>query len=313
MICQQITFPSSDGKNNVVAYYFLPEKEVTLKGILQISHGMCDYILRYRHMAEVLCDAGYVVCGNDHLGHGHTATSADDLGFFAESDGVGYVIDDLHKLTLMAKEKYPELPFTLIGHSMGSFLCRLYATRYGYELDNLVILGTGGPNPLLPFGMFLTRLIAFFRGKRHRSALVSKLAFSGYTSHYGKDAHPKSWITRDTALVDAYSDDPFSIFTFTASAYLDLFRMLKESNSGEWFESFPKGLRTLVASGTEDPVGDFGQGPVYVANTLKEHGVRLVDLLLYECARHELFNETNKDEFFADLVKWLENDTPATT
>lgn len=305
MKCEQISYPSSDGKNSIVAYYFLPDEGQEIRGIVQICHGMTEYILRYRGLAEVLTGAGFAVCGNDDLGHGQSVASDEDLGFFAEQDGIGYVLDDLHTMTALVKERFPDLPFTLLGHSMGSFLCRLYATRFGYELDNLVVLGTGGPNPLLPFGKLLTKIISKCKGSRHRSEAVKKLAFGGYTSHFGKGAHPKSWITRDEAVIEVYAADPLCNFTFTVSAYLDLFSMLELCNSKEWFATFPKNLRTLIASGTEDPVGNYGQGPIYIADMMKSAGVQSVDLRLYDGARHELHNETNKEEFFADLLAWL--------
>lgn len=305
MKCEQISYPSSDGKNHIVAYYFLPEATEDYRGIVQICHGMTDYILRYKDLAQALTDAGFVVCGNDDLGHGQSVSSEEDLGFFAEEDGVGYVLDDLHTMTALAKKRFPDLPFTLVGHSMGSFLCRLYATRFGYELDNLVVLGTGGPNPLLPLGKLLAKAIRKIKGSRHRSETVKKLAFGGYTSHYGKDAHPKSWITRDEEVIQVYDADPLCNFTFTVSAYIDLFEMLGQCNSKEWFSIFPKNLRTLIASGADDPVGSYGHGPLYVANSLKSEGVQNVDLQLYDGARHELHNETNKEEFFADLIAWI--------
>ena len=305
MRCEQISFPSSDGKNHIVAYYFMPDEGQPICGIVQLCHGMTDYVLRYRALAEALTGAGFVFCGNDHLGHGQTAATEEDLGFFAEQDGVGYVLDDLHMMTALVKEKFPDQPITLLGHSMGSFLCRLYATRFGYELDNLVILGTGGPNRLLPFGKLLGKILIRRYGLRHRSQLMKNMAFSGYTSHFGKDAHPSAWITRDSALIAAYASDPFCSFTFTVSAYLDLFQMLEQSNSKEWFATFPKNLRTLIVSGDADPVGNYGKGPRFVANELKNADVQQVDLKLYPDARHELHNEINKEEFFADLIGWL--------
>jgi len=306
MKCEQFSFPSSDGKNNIVAYWFLPD-EGEPKAIVQISHGMVDYALRYREMAEHLTADGFAVCADDHLGHGQTASSPDDLGFFAESDGVGYVVDDLHALTLQAKQRFPNLPFFLIGHSMGSFLARLYATRFAFELDGLAILGTGGPNPLLPLGRFLARCVRRFHGPRYRSRFIAKLAFAGYNSHLEKNA-PNAWITRDEARRKAYDSDPLCGFTFTVQAYLDLFDMVEQSNSKAWFAEYPKELRTLIASGTGDPVGARGQGPTYVAENLKKSGVTRVDLYLYEGARHELFNETNREEFFGDLIGWLNNE-----
>ncbi|MBP5209876.1 MAG: alpha/beta fold hydrolase [Clostridia bacterium] len=300
-----VSFASSDGKNTVAGYLYEPDEGVTVKGLVQLSHGMTDHVTRYESTAKVLTDAGFVFFGNDHLGHGATAAAPEDLGFFASVDGVGYVLDDLHAMTAQVKARYPDLPLVLLGHSMGSFLCRLYATRFGYELDGLIIMGTGGPNPLLPVGRALAGIIRRTRGERHRSRMIADMAFSGYLSHIEKGAPKCAWLSRDPAVWEVYTADPLCTFTFTVSAYLDLFEMVAESNAKTWFEAFPKELRTLVISGTEDPVGKFGQGPKYVADTLRAAGVRQVDLCLYEGARHELFNETNRDEFFSDLIAWL--------
>lgn len=307
MRTEHITYPSSDGIHQLHAVFYLPEADVPLLGVVQLAHGMCDYVGRYTGLAEALTQAGYLLCGNDHLGHGQSVSDPEELGFFAEHDGVGYVVDDLHALTGLTKERYPDLPYVLLGHSMGSFLCRLYASRFGYELDGLVILGTSGPNPILGVGKALASVIRFFRGARHRSRTLAKMAFMGYNSKYEKGCSPHAWISRDTAVLDSYAADPLSTFTFTVAAYQDLFSMLGESNAPAWFETFPKTLRTYVVAGDMDPVGSWGQGPAYVAETLRKSGVTDVTLRLYEGARHELFHETEptRSAFFADLVDWL--------
>ena len=306
MIKETFSYPSSDGKNTIFATWFLPE-DGQVRAVVQISHGMTEYVGRYEQLAQTLTDAGFAVCGNDHLGHGRSAASPEDLGFFGEKDGMGFVLDDLHALTGLAKKRFSDVPYILLGHSMGSFLCRLYATRFGYELDGLVILGTGGPNPLLGLGKCLTKLIAFFRGPRHRSGMLVKLSFMGYNSRYGKGVDKRSWLTRDEAVYPVYAKDPFCNYIFTVSAYKELFRMLGESNSKEWFASFPKDMPTYIASGDADPVGEFGEGPAYVAETLKENGAKDVTLRLYEGARHELHHEINYDEFAGELLAWLKN------
>lgn len=305
MKTETFSYPSSDGKNTIFATCFLPDAEQVC-GVVQIAHGMTDYIGRYVRLAQTLTDAGFVVCGNDHLGHGRSAAVPDDLGFFGEKDGTGFVLDDLHALTCLVKQRFAEVPYFLLGHSMGSFLCRLYATRFGYELDGLLILGTSGPNPILWLGKCLTKIIITLRGPRHRSKTVAKMAFMGYNSRFGKGADKHAWLTRDASIYDVYDKDAYCSFTFTVSAYRELFRMLGECNGKEWFATYPKDLPTYIASGDSDPVGDYGEGPAYVADTLKEQGARDVTLHLYEGARHELFNETDYDEFAADLLAWLQ-------
>ena len=306
MITQSYTYPSSDGKNSIYTTWFLPD-DAKVRAVVQIAHGMTEYIGRYEALAQTLTDAGFAVCGNDHLGHGKSASCPEDLGFFGEKDGLGFILDDLHAMTCMTKRRFPDVPFFLLGHSMGSFLCRLYATRFGYELDGLVILGTGGPNPLLGLGKFLAKMIAFFKGPRHRSKMLVKLSFMGYNSRYGKGVDKRSWLTRDESVYPVYAKDSFCNYIFTVSAYKELFRMLGECNSKEWFTSFPKDMPTYIASGAQDPVGDFGEGPAYVAETLKENGVKDVTLHLYEGARHELHHETNYDEFASELLAWLKD------
>jgi len=206
---------------------------------------------------------------------------------------------------LWLKENYPELPIVLFGHSMGSFVSRLYATKYPESIDGLVIHGTAGKNPILPFGIFLTKIIKAFRGERHRSAFVRSLADGGYNKKFDKSEGEGAWLTRDGAMVAGRPSDARTNFVFTVSGYADLFEMLSAINTKAWFRDFPKNLPALVISGDCDPVGNFGKGVRYVYDNLKKYGAD-VDLKLYEGARHELFNETNRDEVFADLIAWIE-------
>ena len=121
---QEISFPSSDGKNTVRGYIYTP-KNVTARGVVQLSHGMIDYVGRYEALADYLTSKGYIFAGNDHLGHGATAASPEDLGFFAERDGYKYVIEDLYRMNKLLRDTFPALPLVLMGHSMGSFIARL--------------------------------------------------------------------------------------------------------------------------------------------------------------------------------------------
>lgn len=302
-IYKELSFPSSDGKNTSHAEMFIPEGEV--RGVVAISHGMRDYVSRYKLLADYLTGRGLAVVGNDHLGHGGTVKDSDDFGYFAKKDGYKFVISDLYKMNSIIKEEFPGVPVILLGHSMGSFLSRLYAEAYPDTIDGVIIHGTGGKNPLLPVGKAVIALVELLFGAKHRSRLVTNIAFGSYNSRFDKSEGDEAWLTRDGSLVADRAGNPYCDFIFTAAGYRDLFNMIGLSNSKAHFEAFPKKLPTLVMSGEADPVGDYGKGVRFVYESLKAEGVSNLTLKLYEGARHELFNETNRDEVFSDIAEWI--------
>lgn len=301
---REFGFPSSDGKNTVMATVYSPE-EGEVRGVVQLSHGMIDYVGRYEGLAEFLTSHGFVLAGNEHLGHGRTASCPDDLGYFGEKDGYLRVLDDLKEMNSRLHEEYPDKPVILFGHSMGSFLARLYVSRHPETVTAAVIHGTGGKNPAAPAGKLLVSLLRAFFGSKHRSKFVTSVAFGSYNSHYDKAEGANAWLTRDGAMVSTRDTDPYTSFIFTLAGYSDLFTMLSECNSEEWYSSYPKSLPTLVMSGDDDPVGDYGKGVREVYEGLSAVGVKDLTLKIYPGARHELFNETNRLEVFEDLLSWL--------
>lgn len=301
---EEISFLSADGIHRIYGELYAPVTGQA-RAVIQLAHGMTDYVARYEWLADKMCEAGFVFAGHCLLGHGRSAGSEENLGYFAKKNGISYLVEDMRQMNALLREKYHALPVIVLGHSMGSFIARLFVAAHPAAADATVILGTGGKNPLLPFGLLLCSLLSLLRGDRYRSSLISSLSTGSYYKKFPGEG-TTAWLTRDSARVSTYKTDPYCSVTFTVSAYKDLFRMLGACNAKRWFKEYPKTMPTLLASGDRDPVGNFGKGVKQVYRRLLLAGCDRVTLKLYEGARHELFNETNREEFAADLVSFIE-------
>ncbi len=304
---ERVTFPSADGIHEIVANLFLPT--VSPRGVIQFAHGMAEHADRYDAIGAFFAENGYVFAINNHLGHGETALSPEELGFFAPEDGADTVVTDLYKFSLLLGSRFPGLPLILMGHSMGSFLVRLYAMQYGEMLSSLVILGTSGPNPAVKMGKLLASINASLFGMRHRSRFIRKIAFTGYLSRCGKNPSPNAWISTLKDCEETYDKDEKCGFTFTAQGYYDLFDMLDRVNRPDAVLSYPRDMSVYIASGSEDPVGAYGKGPEILARRMRAAGMSDVTLTLYAGARHELHNEFCKEQFLSDLLAYLNEKT----
>lgn len=301
---ERFTFLSNDQKTELAAYVWIPEGEV--RGAVQISHGMCEYVLRYAPFAEFLCDRGYVVFGHDHLGHGNSAANEDGLGFIASKDGAAHMTQDILTLARLMRQRFGKIPTVLFGHSMGSFLARAALTKEEADVYTAAIIcGTGGTDMPTGAGKCLANLLAAIFGERHRSKLLKSIAFAGYLSKIEKPCHPNAWLTRDTAVVEQYTADRFCNYTFTVRAYGDLFDAVASVSRKDWAEGLPKELPVLLISGEDDPVGGFGKGVRQVEERLRGAGVRDVTCILYPQMRHEILNELQKETVWEDILQWL--------
>lgn len=298
------TYKSSDTKSNIVYYEFVPKGMP--KAIVQISHGMCEHMGRYRRFAEYLTRHGYLVCGNDHLGHGKTAKSPADLGFFGEKNGWRYLIRDVKQLTEIMKSKYKNIPVFLLGHSMGSFIGRAYLSWYSDLINGAIFLGTSGGVAAGNTAVAVTNLMAAMHGIHFRSGTVTKLATETFTMKIGGKKSDMDWLTRDRKVIEGYQNDKTANFIFTAKAYNDMITLLNTVSAKDWAESVPEAMPVLIMSGDMDPVGEYGRGVYKVYKRLKKAGVGDVKLRLYKGARHELLHELNYGEVFADILDWLE-------
>lgn len=301
-----ISFDSANGKDTVIGYYYT-SKTVKPHAILQISHGMCEYIGRYADFANYMTEQGYVVCGNDHLGHGATSDGVNGVdGYFADKDGRKYVLQDLHRMNSLVCKAYSGLPLILLGHSMGSFFARLYAATYPETLQALILSGTGGPNPLGNIGIFLTGVLGKVRGAQYRSKFINNLAFGSYLSRIKPFDTQYDWISCDKDIVSRYAADKKCTFVFTVSAFHELMSVLGAVNKADCAAKVNKKLPIYLISGDQDPVGDYGKGVLLVEQQYEDAGVEDVTCQLYPNARHEILNEVGRAKVYEDILHWCE-------
>ena len=302
---RDFTFDSSDGRTRIHAVEWKPVQG-EIKGVLQIFHGMLEFIERYEDFAEFLTEKGFVVTGNDHLGHGASVVTKEDYGYFEENNGNQALLEDVHHLKKLTEETYPDVPYYILGHSMGSFLLRQYLCIHGEELDGAIIMGTGDqPEPLLKLGKGLCRLIGKVHGWHYRSRLIDKMAFGGYNKHFKPARTRADWLTKDGTIVDRYLLDERCTFLFTVNGYYNLFTSIEEASRESNLEKMPKDLPVLFTSGKEDPVGSFGKGVEKVRKRFEAVGMTDVTWMIYENDRHEILNETDRDTVYTDLYAWL--------
>lgn len=301
---KEFYLPSTDQKNRLHVAVWEPDLPVT--GIVQISHGMIEYIKRYDPFAGYLNRQGFLVIGNDHLGHGETAKTEEDFGYFCPENMSETVVADLHEVTRFAKESYPDVPYFLFGHSMGSFMARRYLMTYGKELDGAIISGTGNQSgSTLRAGNLMALLVKLFRGDRYRSELLKKMFFSKFNDRIPNPRTPNDWLTKDEAVVDEYNANPYCTYSFTVNGYRTLLDVLSFIEDPEHIANIPRELPVLLIAGDEDPVGDYGKAVTAVYETYQKAGVRDISIKLYKGDRHELTNETDKEAVYEDIGAWL--------
>ena len=302
---KNLYYTSSDNVTTIHAIEWIPETEI--KAVLQISHGMVEYIGRYDRFANYLNEYGIYVVGNDHLGHGESVTSDDKHGFFKHPDGNECVIKDLHKLRKRTEKKYPDVTYFMLGHSMGSFLIREYMMVYGQGLAGVIVMGTGSqPNSVLVLGKIICKIMASFKGWEYRSKLIDRMVFSGNNKKFEPARTPQDWLTKDEKIVNAYRENPWCTFTFTLNGFYQLFRTIQFVQKKENIQKISKELPIFLVAGCEDPVGSFGKGVKKVYKSYVDAGIKDVKIKLYENERHEILNETDYMVVYEDLRKWME-------
>lgn len=308
---REFYFDSSDGVNHVHALEWLPESGEA-RAVVQIVHGVAEYAARYDRFADWLTEQGFCVVANDHLGHGLTAASDAELGFTAPKDGWELMVKDVERLREQTAAAYAGKPYFLLGHSMGSFLARTYLIRFPGRVTGCILSGTGQNSPFqLTVGEIICRKELKRLGDHGRSPRIQKMSFGSYNKYIKPQRTEYDWISRDNAVVDAYCADPRCGFPATVTLFGDmLYGLHLIADAGE-LKKMDLSTPLLLVSGAMDPVGSYGKGVRTVEKYLRDAGCADVTVKLYPDDRHEILNELNRLDVYADLLAWMKAHTPA--
>lgn len=278
------------------------QKDRHPKAIVQLSHGMVEHIGRYDDFARFLVNNGIFVYGNDHRGHGRTGERQGQLGYFSDHDGFKKVAEDLHEVTRVIKEEHPNVPLFLLGHSMGSFLARKYIQDYSHDINGVILSGTGFFSSLTTkAGKTLASLLP----AKEESHVMNHIAFGSYQKKLKDIQTDFDWLTRDRDAVQTYLDDPYTGFVPTSRFFHDLMEGLRDIHRKKANQTIRKDLPILLMSGDADPVGNYSKGIWKVAHHYHQMGIKHIKVMLYVEGRHELLNETNKEEVYEQTLSWI--------
>ncbi len=302
------TYLSSDKETSIEYLYIAPNGEPKL--VLQFMHGMAEHKERYIELGEYLANEGIAFFINDHLGHGNSIKSPKHLGYFDTPEGWNRLLDDAKSLSDIATATFPEVPFVIGGHSMGSFLARIYVATYPNVPDKAVFVGTGDGGALAYGGVLLAKLVGVFKSGFNRSDFLDNMAFGTYNKKIPNAQSSFAWLSVNEDNVKTYEEDPLCGYRFTTNGFQNLFTLVAKASKLSTMQKYDRNMPVLLMAGEEDPVGHYGKDLLNLSKKLSNIGIKNVNLNLYPNLRHEIFNEDNRKEIFADLVNWLLEDHP---
>lgn len=305
------TFTAKDGE--IICYYKWDAiiDQNSIRGIIQIAHGIGEHAGRYNSIAHRLQKEGFIVYANDHRAHGKTAEIKRLFGYY---DGIDYfkdAVEDMYSLTELMRLEHPDSRFILFGHSMGSLLSRKYVLKYGNEIDALILSGTANfIKGLGHFGLASTKMVSLFRGRHRSNETLRAFFFDEFNKKFKPNRTKLDWISSDETAVDTFEADPYRIENFSIGVFRDILVNSKELNKMRAFANTPDELPILIFSGDEDPVGEMGKGVSKVVENYKKYGSEKLTFNLYKGGRHEMLNEKNSQEVEEDIITWLNAHIP---
>lgn len=294
----------SQGAGKIHGCRWTPEQPPV--AVVQIIHGIAEYIERYDDFARFLNGLGILVVAEDHMGHGKSINGDGVQGYF--HGGWFTAVEDSLNLLRKTKGEFPDLPYVLFGHSMGSFMTRTILCKYPDSgICAAVICGTGWqPKLMLDTGIGVCNLFCKTQGEKNPSKPLEKLVFSNYNQKVEHPRTPYDWLTRDSKIVDEYLAHPLCGFTPTAGLMRDLLTGMRFNQNPKNLSNMKKDLPVFFIAGGDDPVGNYGKGVHQAAQAFRDAGMEDVKSKIYPLGRHEILNEINREEVYKDVASWLQ-------
>jgi len=303
---EEFTFDSRDGISKIHAVRWIPEGDIVC--ILQIVHGMAEYIERYEEVAQYFAERGILVTGEDHLGHGKSVSEGGTYGYFCKQDPATVIVRDVHRLKKMTQEAYPGVPYVILGHSMGSYMLRNYLFRYGTGIQGAILCGTGSmPQGIISAAKVLAKIQELVLGGKHVAKRLDNMAFGAYNKRLQPERTDKDWLCTDEKVVDIYKNDSLCGFTFTVNGFQTMFEIITRLNKEENLSKMPKNLPVYFIAGEEDPVGDYGEGVKKAYHDFENAGMENLSIKLYPGDRHEILNEKDREQVYEDVYSFIMN------
>lgn len=274
-------------------------------GVIEFVHGMSEHRKRYEQAMTVFNNHGFICAITDLRGHGENILTTEDLGFFGD-EGYKGLIDDVHEYTMYLKREFSNLPLILLGHSMGSLIARAYMKKYSRDVDAVILSGSPSDNPMAGIGKKLIRVMAAFRGWRYRSPMIENMVNGPFEKPFVKEGILNAWLTTDRNIVEEYNRDPLCGVPFTLNGYYTLMNLMQQVYGKMGWISKNPSLPVMFMSGAEDPCRVSDKAFKKAVSHLKHCGYPNTYYKLYQDMRHELFNEKNNDEVYADIFKFLD-------
>ena len=310
MVQKEFTFPSADEKTSIHAVEWRPEGDI--RAVVQLTHGVSEFILRYEPFARYLTEHGFAVVGHDHLGHGGSLPDGAPRMYFGPKGSWDWVVSDLETRRQLAKETFPDVPYFLLGHSMGSFVARTHLIRFPGRVDGAVIMGTGQMSGLLVAGgKLVANLEALRLGETSSSPVISQLSFAAYNKIFAPNRTAFDWLSVNEENVDWYIDHPLCGGDPTTGLFREMLGGIAFMKKPQNVAKMQKNTPILFISGEMDPVGDCGKGVKLACDSFRKAGMTDVELRLYPGLRHEILCEKERQSVFADILSWLERKLPS--
>ncbi len=302
---EEMRYDSRDRRTKLYARKWIPEGEPV--AILSIIHGMSEGIDRYDEYATWMAERGILVIGNDHLGHGKSKPEDGTWGYFCERDPATVLVRDVHRLKKIVQEEHPGVPIFIMGHSMGAIIGREYISRYGTGISGAILQATGMQDMrLVSMAAVVAKLIRLFRGDRYRSRIINRLVFGHYNDRIPKPCESGAWLSHNVENIRKYENNPAYGFTFTINGFMALGELIRRTQDVDDMHNIPKRLPILLACGTEDPTGGYGEGIRALYDYYKnECHIEDVTLKLYDGMRHEIHNEIGREQVYEDEYAFI--------